>query len=135
MSIFFIAIFSQGCIQFQVKISSYEVANGICLHGWTLEHNFYPCTFKTYILNWMTPLVPLLKPWLWPPSLDLNYFCIERSPCELEETNQSFCSKRRMPLHLITQCFVRTFHKYGFDKDLKSHRLRTRCIRNETRHI
>ena len=33
-----------------------------------------------------------------------------------------------------TQCFVRTFHKYGFDKDLKSHRSRTRCIRNETRH-
>ena len=21
----------------------------------------------------------------------------------------------------ITQCFIRTFHKYGFDKDLKSH--------------
>ena len=23
--------------------------------------------------------------------------------------------------HIHTQCFLRTFHKYGFDKDLKSH--------------
>ena len=23
--------------------------------------------------------------------------------------------------YLFTQCFIRTFHKYGFDKDLKSH--------------
>ena len=22
---------------------------------------------------------------------------------------------------MVTQCFLRTFHKYGFDKDLKSH--------------
>ena len=24
-------------------------------------------------------------------------------------------------VNVITQCFIRTLHKYGFDKDLKSH--------------
>ena len=36
---------------------------------------------------------------------------------EQKEADLQYINNR----HLNTQCFIRTFHKYGFDKDLKSH--------------